>query len=67
MKPDLSHAQWQRSSYSGNSGNCVEIADLGHIIAVRDSKNPDGTVLIVSRQGWRQFMSDTLNAQRGHF
>jgi hypothetical protein len=36
---------WRKSSYSGSgaTGNCVELA-LG---AVRDSKNPDGSVLSV--------------------
>ena len=36
---------WRKSSYSGEgaTGNCVELA-LG---AVRDSKNPDGPVLLV--------------------
>jgi len=36
---------WRKSSYSGEgaTGNCVELA-LG---AVRDSKNPDGSVLSV--------------------
>jgi hypothetical protein len=52
MKPDLSRAQWRKSSYSGNSGNCVEVADCGHVIAVRDSKDPDGPVLVVACDEW---------------
>ncbi|MGH3515271.1 MAG: DUF397 domain-containing protein, partial [Pseudonocardiaceae bacterium] len=37
-------------------GNCVEVADLaaGHR-AVRDSKNPDGGVLIVTSTEWTAF------------
>ncbi|MGV9312850.1 DUF397 domain-containing protein [Streptomyces sp. NPDC003691] len=43
---------WIKSSYSGSGGSCVEWAP-GHAIAtgmvpVRDSKNVDGPVLIVS-------------------
>lgn len=49
MNVDLSRAQWKKSSYSGNSGNCVEVADLGTAVAVRDSKDPEGPVLVVTR------------------
>jgi len=66
VKLDLSRAQWRKSSYSGNTGNCVEVADLGHVIAVRDSKKPDGPVLMLSRQAWRQFTSDTRPTRTTH-
>jgi hypothetical protein len=58
MKPeyDLSRAQWRKSSYSGNTGNCVEIADLGSAVAVRDSKDPDGPKLIFSHEEWAAFV-----------
>lgn len=41
---DLSRAEWRKSSKSsGNGGNCVEVArNLPGIVAVRDSKDPDG-------------------------
>lgn len=42
--PDLS---WRRSSYSGQLGNCVEIAHLpGGRVAMRDSRDPDGPTLV---------------------
>ncbi|MCP2343634.1 DUF397 domain-containing protein [Actinomadura rupiterrae] len=32
---------WRKSSHSGGSGgDCVEIADLTHQVAIRDSKSP---------------------------
>ena len=38
---DLSRAEWHKSSYSGQSGNCVEVArNLPGLVAVRDSKAP---------------------------
>ena len=38
----LSCAQWHKSSYSGQNGNCVEVArNLPGLVAVRDSKAPD--------------------------
>ncbi|MFC6879022.1 MULTISPECIES: DUF397 domain-containing protein [Actinomadura] len=42
---------WRKSSHSGvQQGDCVELADLGNVIAVRDSKDPEGGVLRVGRE-----------------
>ena len=48
---------WHKSSYSGNGGgDCVEVAhSLSDVVAVRDSKDPDGPVLVVSRDEWARF------------
>lgn len=36
---DLSRAEWRKSSYSSQSGNCVEVArNLPGLVAVRDSE-----------------------------
>ena len=54
---DLSRAEWRKSSYSGQSGNCVEVArNLPGLVAVRDSKEPDGARLVVSQETWRVFI-----------
>ncbi|MFF5264298.1 DUF397 domain-containing protein [Actinomadura viridis] len=46
---DLAVAKWRKSNYSGsNGGNCVELASLAGVVAVRDSKDPGGPVLLVS-------------------
>jgi Domain of unknown function (DUF397) len=60
MELDLSRAQWKKSSYSGNSGNCVEVADLGQAVAIRDSKDPKGAVLVVSREEWVSFLAGAI-------
>ncbi len=53
----LDGAVWHKSSYSGTQGNCVEVArNLPGVVAVRDSKNPDGPKLIVSSAEWRAFV-----------
>jgi len=46
------------TSYSGNGGgNCVEVArNLPGLVAVRDSKEPDGAKLVVSQASWRVFL-----------
>ena len=54
---DLSCAEWRKSSYSSQSGNCVEVArNLPGLVAVRDSKEPDAGRLVVSREAWQVFM-----------
>lgn len=54
---DLSCAEWQKSSYSSQSGNCVEVArNLPGLVAIRDSKEPCGAKLVVSREAWRAFI-----------
>jgi hypothetical protein len=53
---DLSRAVWCKSTHSGGNGSCVEVADLGHAIAVRDSKNPDGPKLFVTSKQWQSFL-----------
>lgn len=30
--------RWRKSSYSGQNGDCVELADLGEVVLMRDSK-----------------------------
>jgi hypothetical protein len=53
-------ATWHKSSHSGNGGgNCIEVA-RGHprVVAVRDSKDPDGPVLAIGPTGWRDFIAD---------
>lgn len=54
---DLARAQWKKSSYSGNSGNCVEVAHLGDVVAVRDSKDEAGATLLVTPDGWRAVLT----------
>lgn len=55
---DLSGAVWQKSSRSSdNGGQCVEVAaNLPGVIAVRDSKNPDGPKLLFAPAEWRTFV-----------
>jgi hypothetical protein len=56
---DLTRAIWRKSSYSGtNGGNCVEVArNLPGIVTVRDSKNPEGPVLVFTPSEWAAFVA----------
>jgi Domain of unknown function (DUF397) len=48
---------WRKSSYSGNGGNCVEVADPGSRVLVRDTKQAgQGPVLAVSPDAWRRLV-----------
>lgn len=52
--------EWRTSSRSGGSGNCVELAAYGAphrrcAAAVRDSKDPDGSVLSFRPDEWAAF------------
>jgi hypothetical protein len=55
---DLSRAQWTKSSHSSGTGQCVEVAqNLPGIVAVRDSKNQGGPVLVISSESWHVLTS----------
>ena len=63
---DLSRAVWQKSTYSGsNGGQCVEVAsNLPGVVAVRDSKDPDGPKLAFTADEWAAF---TAGVKDGEF
>src|ERR1700760_77976 len=50
---------WRKASHSGgNGGNCIEGAGgPDALVAVRDSKDPDGATLTFSTSGWREFIA----------
>jgi hypothetical protein len=48
---------WQKSSYSGDASNCVEIAAAPTTIQIRDSKNTTGPHLTVTPSTWASFVS----------
>jgi hypothetical protein len=51
-------SSWRKSSYSGSTtGNCVEVATAIDGIAVRDTANRDGGVLMVSASAWTAFLN----------
>ena len=56
---DLTGAVWHKSTRSGgNGGDCVEVAgNLPGIVAVRDTKDPDGGTLIFTHAEWAAFLA----------
>jgi uncharacterized protein DUF397 len=52
----LPRQHWRRSSYSGTSGNCIEVTAPSHgTHAVRDSKDPTGPMLTFTPDQWSAF------------
>ncbi|WP_435059060.1 DUF397 domain-containing protein [Streptomyces sp. bgisy060] len=50
---------WFKSSYSGDSGNsCVEVANLGPAIGLRDSKEENGPAILISSETFAGFVLD---------
>lgn len=52
---NLTGAVWHKSSFSMNE-NCVEVAELGGRLAVRDSKNPAEGALVFATAEWGAFV-----------
>ena len=64
METTLGQADWRKSSFSGGTGNCVEVAgNLPCAVAVRDSQDPAGPALILSPAAWRALTLKALNGE----
>ena len=62
---DLSRAAWRKSTYSNNGGSCVEVArGMPDVVAVRDSKDPDGPKLAFTSSAWRRFAGRVRSGAR---
>jgi hypothetical protein len=58
--------EWRKASYStGNGGNCVEVGAGPHLVAVRDSKDPDGPRLAFSADAWGTFIRQIKRQRPG--
>ncbi len=56
--PDRNGIVWRTSSYTGTSGNCVEVAAAAGAVLVRDTKDRESPVLAVPATAWRAFLAD---------
>ncbi|MQA24570.1 MAG: DUF397 domain-containing protein [Micromonosporaceae bacterium] len=65
MNVDLSRAVWKKSQKSSTNGGCVEVADLGNHIAVRDSKRPDQAPLVFTAFEWECFLDGVTKGEFG--
>ena len=57
-------AAWRKSSRSGAQGNCVELAWPGRdLVAVRNSRDPHGPVLVYTHADLAAFLADVRNRE----
>ncbi|WP_395109869.1 DUF397 domain-containing protein [Actinomadura sp. SCN-SB] len=60
----MDKAVWRKVSRSHDDGDqCVEVASFAKVVAIRDSKDPNGPKLMLSRQSFQRFACDLKNAQ----
>lgn len=56
---------FRKSSYSADNGACVEVSTCAcHGVPIRDSKDPDGPVLVFTQGEWAAFL---LGIKDGEF
>ncbi|ASR38613.1 DUF397 domain-containing protein [Prauserella marina] len=60
----LADATWRKSTYSGATGNCVEVATMTDgSIAVRNSRDPHGPALIYTQQEIAAFLAGAKDGE----
>ena len=60
---DLAGAKWRKSTKSQNDGQCVEYAQIGSFVAIRDSRNPDREPLIFDANEWDCFLDGVAKGE----
>lgn len=64
LQVNLENAKWRKSNRSGPySDNCVEVAFVDDAIAVRDSKDPKGPVLLFTQGEWDAFVGGARDGE----
>ncbi|MFF2958332.1 DUF397 domain-containing protein [Streptomyces sp. NPDC057963] len=59
----MPHFEFVKSSYSSGNGECVEVArNIPHTVAVRDSKQSDGPVIVLGPAAWGAFRAGLVRS-----
>jgi hypothetical protein len=61
---EIAGLSWIKAQFSNHNGACVEIASVPDKIAIRDSKDPGGPVLVYTATEFRAFLD---GARKGEF
>jgi hypothetical protein len=66
-KVDLSNATWAKSELSNGGDNCLEVAFVEGVVALRDSVDvgdPDAQVLVISERDYELFTRSVRAGQK---
>ena len=63
-QPPSPGGPWRKAQLSQTSGNCVQVTNLHGLIAIRDSKDPSGPVLLYTPAEWQAFLD---GVKKGEF
>lgn len=55
-RPDAGTLLWRKSTYSNAGNECVEVAQSGPILLIRDSKKVATGGLVFESSTWRSFV-----------
>jgi uncharacterized protein DUF397 len=58
---------WVKAQSSSHNGQCIEIAETAGRIAIRDSKDPDGPILIYTPGEFGAFLNGARNGEFDRF
>jgi Domain of unknown function (DUF397) len=58
---------WLKAQASNHNGACVEIAEVPGKIAMRDSKDPSGPVLVYTPAEFKAFLGGVRKGEFDHF
>ena len=65
-KVDLTNAVWVKSDLSNGGDNCLEVAFVENVVALRDSNDVGATgaqVLVISEDDYRAFVGGIAKGQ----
>lgn len=63
---DLTRLTWQKSSYTGGTGDCVELAVAGTYILLRDSNTPNKAPHVFTRPEITAFLAGVKDGEFDH-
>jgi hypothetical protein len=64
---ELTELVWIKAKASNHNGACVEIASTADKIAIRDSKDPRGPILVYTPVEFRAFLDGARNGEFDSF
>lgn len=64
---EIGLTHWQKAVRSAGNGQCVEVASVQSMIAIRDSKNPAQPALLYTTGEWAAFIDGVKKGEFDHF